>query len=72
MNNCSLSPYFTDEQIMFNIRCCFTDDERWDMDLNTVFNQIEEVTGGWELRIKGLNIFIDEMTGVARVKENEV
>ena len=72
MNNCSLSPYFTDEQIMFNIRCCFTDDERWDMDLNTVFNQIEEVPIGWELRIKGLNIFIDAMTGVARIKENEV
>ena len=66
MNNCSLSPYFTDEQIMF------TDDERWDMDLSTVFNQIEEVPNGWELRIKGLTIFIDEMTGVARVKENEV
>ena len=64
----TLSEYFTDEDLEQNLRVQFDEEEQWDMDFKTVFNQIEDMGDYLQLRLRGRVFQIDKITaGITEV-----
>ena len=65
----TISDYFTDEDLEQQLRLQFDDDNMWDMDFQTVFNQIEDIGDCLQLKLRGRVFNIDKITaGVTEVK----
>ena len=65
----TLSEYFTDEDLEQNLRVQFDEEEQWDMDFRTVFNQIEDMGDYLQLRLRGRVFQIDKITaGIVEVE----
>ena len=64
----ALSPFFTDEELIGQLRLQFTESEMWDMDFRPFLNQVEDLGECYFLRLRGREFFIDRMTGA--VTEN--
>ena len=60
---CSISEYFTDEDLEQQLRLQFDYGEMWDMDFRTVFSQIEDVGDVFQLRLRNRLFNIDKVTG---------
>ena len=64
----TISEYFTDEDLEDSLRLQFDDDEMWDMDFKTVFNQITDEGDCFQLRLRGRVFNIDKITaGITEV-----
>lgn len=59
----SISDYFTDEELITQLRLQFDYEEQFDMDFRTVFNHIYMASDGLRLRLRGRLFRIDEVTG---------
>lgn len=59
----TLSEYFTDEDLENQLRLQFDEEEMWDMDFRTVFNQVEDIGDVFQLRLRGRVFNIDKVTG---------
>ena len=65
----ALSLYFTDEDLISQLRVQFSYDEMHDLDWKTIFNQIEERERDYFLRFRGRKFSINKITGgVTEVK----
>lgn len=65
----TVSPFFSDEDLVTQLMMQFDDDVRYTMDYRTVFNQIEDEGDCLSLRLRGRRFLIDKVTGI--VKEAE-
>lgn len=63
----ALSPYFSDEELISNLRTQFDYEEMFDVDFKQLFHQIEEREKDYFLRFRGRRFSIDKIT--ACVKE---
>lgn len=61
---CTVSPFFSDEELEDNLRDFFEYDEMYTMDFKTVFNQFEELGDTLRLRLRGRVFDIDKETGI--------
>ena len=59
----ALSLYFTDEDLISQLRVQFDYDEMHDLDWKTIFNQIEERERDYFLRFRGRKFSINKVTG---------
>lgn len=67
---CSISEYFTDEDLEQQLRLQFDYDDMWDIDFKTVFTQIEDIGDVFQLRLRNRLFNIDKITGtVSEVME---
>lgn len=67
-----LSPYFTDDELEYQLRQQFDKQEQWDINFKMFFNNIEDLGTCFFLRIRGREFFIDKVTGaVSELNSNE-
>ena len=60
----AIGEYFTDDELETQLRLQFDDEEQWDVDFKTVFNQIEDRGEDLYLEFRGRKFSIDKITGV--------
>ena len=66
----ALSPYFTDDELISQLRLQFDWDEMWDIDFTTIFQSIEDIGDYFCLNFRNRCFHIDKITGiVVEVKE---
>lgn len=61
---CTISPFFSDEELEENLRDFFEYDEMYTMDFKTVFNQFEDVGDFLRLRLRGRVFDVSKETGI--------
>ncbi len=61
---CTVSPYFTDDELEEALRLMFPYEEMYDFDFKTVFNQISDMGDYLVLRLRGRVFAIDPVTCV--------
>lgn len=59
----ALSPYFTDDELLSQLRLQFDYDEMFDFDFRQIFSQIVERDNDFYLRFRGKEFSIDKRTG---------
>lgn len=59
----AISPYFSDEDLIAQLRLQFDYDKMHDMNFKEIFNQIEERDRDYFLRLRGRKFSIDKRTG---------
>ena len=65
----TLSDYFTDEGFISNLRALFEDDERYNLDLMSIINQVEDYDKDFLLlTFRGRKFLIDRLTGAIMEK----
>ena len=60
----ALSPYFTDDELVSQLRLQFDDDEMWDIDFTTIFSLIEDAGDYFTLDFRNRSFRIDKITGI--------
>lgn len=60
----ALSPYFTDEELISQLRLQFDYDDMWDIDFTTIFQSIEEEDDFFTLNFRNRCFLIDKITGI--------
>ena len=60
----ALSSYFTEEDLISQLRLQFDYEEMFDFDFKQIFGQIEERDTDYFLRFRGRKFSIDKITGV--------
>lgn len=70
MDTITLSPYFTDNQVVNQLRSYFSLTEMWNIDFYNLLSQAEDKGSYYELKIKDKVFRIDKITGgVVEVKK---
>lgn len=59
----ALSPYFTDDELLSQLRLQFDYDEMFDFDFRQIFSQIVERDNDFYLRFRSKEFSIDKRTG---------
>ena len=59
-----VSPYFTDDDLISQLRLHFEDELQWDIDFKVFLNRIVDRGNDYYLRIRGREFSIDKITGV--------
>lgn len=59
----AVSEFFSDDDLITQLRLQFSDEQQWDMDFRTVFNQIEDIGKVFYLEFRGRKFNIDKITG---------
>ena len=59
----ALSPYFSDEDLISQLRVQFDYDKMFDFDFKQIFSQIVERENDYFLRLRGRQFSIDKRTG---------
>ena len=66
----ALSPYFTDEELISQLRLQFDYEEMWDVDFTTIFQAIEDLGDYYSLNFRNRGFGINKITGeVVEVEE---
>ena len=66
----ALSPYFTDEELISQLRLQFDYEEMWDVDFTTIFQAIEDLGDYYSLTFRNRCFRINKITGeVVEVEE---
>ena len=60
----AIGDYFTDDELETQLRLQFDEEEQWDVDFKTVFNQIEDRGDDLYLEFRSRKFSIDKITGV--------
>ncbi|MBQ3407984.1 MAG: hypothetical protein IJH12_02115 [Clostridia bacterium] len=60
----ALSPYFTDEELISQIRLQFDYEDMWDIDFTTIFQTIEDIGDYFSLNFRNRCFRIDKITGI--------
>lgn len=60
----ALSPYFTDEELISQIRLQFDYDDMWDIDFTTIFQSIEDEGDYFSLEFRNRCFHIDKIMGI--------
>jgi len=60
----ALSPYFTDEELISQLRMQFDYDDMWDIDFTTIFQSIEDLGDYFSLNFRNRVFHIDKITGI--------
>ena len=60
----ALSPYFTDEELISQLRLQFDWDEMWDIDFTTIFQAIDDIGDCFRLEFRNRCFHIDKITGL--------
>ena len=63
MDTITLSPYFTDNEVVSQLRPFFSTEEMWTIDFFNLLSQAEDKGEYFELRIMNRLFQIDKMTG---------
>ena len=61
---CTVSPFFTDDELIENLRDFFEYEEMYTMDFRTVLNQFEDYGDVLRLRLRGRVFEVSKDTGV--------
>jgi len=65
----TVSPYFSDEELVSQLRMQYGLEEMWNIDFQSLLSQIVDVGECLQLQIKGRTFNIDKVTGgVTEVK----
>ena len=59
-----LSPYFTDEELISQLRLHFDWDDMWDIDFTTIFQSIDDNGDYFSLNFRNRCFHIDKITGI--------
>ena len=59
----AISPYFTDDDLISQLRVQFDVDEMYDFDFKQILGQVEERDNDYFLRFRGKQFSIDKITG---------
>lgn len=59
-----VSEFFTDEELISQLRLFFDDESKWDTDFHVFLNNIVDRGGDLYLTIRGRKFSIDKITGV--------
>ena len=59
----AISEYFTDEELISNLRLFFNESEMWDTDFRIWLNNIEDLESCFYLKLRGREFVIDKITG---------
>lgn len=59
----AISEYFSDDDLITQLRLQFKDEQQWDIDFKTIFNQIEDTGKNFYLEFRGRKFNIDKITG---------
>jgi hypothetical protein len=60
----ALSEYFTDEDLISQLRLQFEWEEMWDIDFTTIFQSIEDMGDYFSLNFRNRVFHIDKITGI--------
>jgi len=60
----ALSEYFTDEELISQLRLQFDWEEMWDIDFTTIFQSIEDIGDYFSLNFRNRVFHIDKITGI--------
>lgn len=60
----ALSPYFTDEELISQLRLQFDYDDMWDVDFTTIFQSIEDIGDFFCLNFRNRCFHIDKITRI--------
>jgi len=60
----ALSEYFTDEELICQLRLQFEWEEMWDIDFTTIFQSIEDMGDYFCLNFRNRVFHIDKITGL--------
>lgn len=60
----ALSPYFTEEELICQLRLQFEWEEMWDIDFTTIFQSIEDMGDYFCLNFRNRCFQIDKITGI--------
>lgn len=60
----ALSEYFTDEELISQLRLQFDWEEMWDIDFTTIFQSIEDMGDYFSLNFRNRVFHIDKITGI--------
>ena len=60
----ALSEYFTDEELISQLRLQFEWEEMWDIDFTTIFQSIEDMGDYFTLNLRNRVFHIDKITGI--------
>ena len=60
----ALSPYFTDEELISQLRMQFDYDDMWDIDFTTIFQSIEDMGDYFSLNFRNRVFHNDKITGI--------
>jgi hypothetical protein len=60
----ALSEYFTDEELICQLRLQFEWEEMWDIDFTTIFQSIEDMGDYFSLNFRNRVFHIDKITGI--------
>ena len=67
-----VSSFFTDDDLINQLRMYFDEDERWSIDFRPFLNNVEDVGDCLFLRMKGFEFSIDKFTGEVVVLSGSV
>lgn len=59
----ALSPYFTDEELISQLRLQFDWEDMWDVDFTTIFQAIEDLGDYYSLNFRNRCFRINKITG---------
>lgn len=59
----ALSPYFTDEELVSQLRLQFEYEDMWDIDFTTIFQAIEDLGDYYSLEFRNRHFQINKITG---------
>lgn len=60
----AISPYFTDEELISQLRLQFDYEDMWDIDFTTIFQSIEDMGDYFSLKLRNRCFNIDKITGI--------
>lgn len=60
----ALSPYFTDDELISQLRLQFDYEDMWDIDFTTIFQAIEDLDDYFCLNFRNRCFHIDKITGI--------
>jgi len=60
----ALSDYFTDEELISQLRLQFEYEDMWDIDFTTIFQAIEDEGDYFSLNFRNRCFHIDKITGI--------